>query len=235
MNFGTRHVFCLTALVAIHLSLRSYWISMAIPAQAGLMPLSLAAAVSICLVWMRIPSLIIGLSAGAAAMLSAGAIAIEVCLQSQATSFLPLEQTAPMPNIIAVVAITFVCTILGCVIGYLSQSLRSLAVSRSLSALPCLVASMGFLLAPAWYLSLPGVSEANVERLRPLMHQREVEAMLGSPNQSPGLRRKSEAFWDAYTQLGRHYVSIHVAYDENRKVARVDHTGFWRTRSWLYW
>lgn len=233
MKFGTRHVLWLTALVALQLSLRSYWVSMGMPAQAGLIPISLAAAVSIYLSWTRRPTLVVGLSAGATAMLSAGAIATEVCLESTATSFLPTEQTAPMPNVVAVAAITFVCTIIGAILAYLYQSL---VASRGLSRLSWLTASMAFLLALAsWYLSFSGVSDANAKRLHPTMHQQEVEAILGSPNPLPGLGSKSEAFWDAYTYLGRRYVSIHVAYDGNKNVSRVDHNGFWTTRSWLYW
>jgi hypothetical protein len=78
--------------------------------------------------------------------------------------------------------------------------------------------------------------EANSHRIVSGMTQAEVEAMLGAPNPLPDLARKREAFWDADAVLGFRYVSIHVAYNADGRVARTRVKGWWRSSpSWKFW
>src|SRR5687768_2790935 len=115
MKFGTRHLLFLTALIAAHFALRSWWVSAGIPARGALIPATLAAVVAVYLGWTRRSLLVTGMSAGATAMISAASVAAEVILGSKATDFLRTDGTNtrshanPTLNVIAISVITVAC------------------------------------------------------------------------------------------------------------------------------
>jgi hypothetical protein len=158
-------------------------------------------------------------------------------LRSNATSFLTadgigtLDHTDLMLNTIAISVIAVASVLVGAVLGYISRLVHSSLTSRRLFRLSWVAATVSCLLIlVVWASSLPRVTDANGKSVQPGMHRREVEAILGRPNPVPG-----DDFWDAYTHLGRRYVSVAVWYDRDGRVERVETDGFWRTRRWLYW
>ena len=234
MQFNVRHLLYLVSLVALQLVLRSFWHSMRVPAHAALIPLSLASMVAIYLGWTNRRLLYSGLSAGVTAMLSALAIATEVMLGTNTTDFVPTDQSTALPNLVAILVISITGSLVGLFLACLSDLIRSWITSRNLHRLSWLVAaSIAFSLTMFWFSSRSGVSDAHANRVRPGMSQPQVEAVLGPPNPLP--TQRPESFWDAYTHLGRRYVSVLVVYDTEGNVIRVDNGGFWTTRGWLYW
>jgi hypothetical protein len=78
-----------------------------------------------------------------------------------------------------------------------------------------------------------GITSAKVGRIRPGMTQGQVEAILGPPNLLAAPR--GEAFWDENRLLGTRYVKVHVFFDSDGRVERVDTGGFWRSPWWKFW
>lgn len=242
MKFRTRHLFYLTTLISAHFALRSWWLSLRIPAYGGLIPVALAAAVAVYLGWTRRPLLVAAMSAATTAVFSATSIAAEVILGSNATNFLPTDGTntryhADLTlNAVSISVIAFSCGIVGAVLALLTRLIHSSIKSRRFLRISWLAVSVAALaLLALWVSTLARVTDRNGDRVRPGMHRRQVEAILGPPNPLPDLRRKGEAFWDAYTHAGRRYVGINVTYDRDGRVELVDDHGFWSARPWLYW
>ncbi len=236
MQFSVRHLLYFTTLVAAQLVMRSYWVSTGKPANAALISISLAATVAFYLGWTHQRLLFAGLLAGATAMLSALAIATEVMIGSTTEHFIPVDQMRLLPNLVALVVISFAGVVMGTSLAYLSCLIQSWVASRDSYRVVGVAASAAvFSLLVFWFSSRPGVSDARADRVHPEMSQRQVEGILGVPNPLPDLQRKRESFWDAYTHLGRRYVSVHVVYDNEGLVLRADNDGFWTKRPWLYW
>jgi hypothetical protein len=78
-----------------------------------------------------------------------------------------------------------------------------------------------------------GITEAKASRIRPGMTGGQVEAILGPPN--PFVAPRGEAFWDENRLLGTRYVSVHVFFDSDGRVERVNTGGFWRSPWWKFW
>jgi hypothetical protein len=260
MKFNIRQLLYFTTLIASHLFLRSWWTSTGIPIRAGLIPLTLAAAVALYFAWTRRSVLATGLAGGATALLSASSIAAEVMLDSKATDFLRTAvddaqfHTDPTRNVIAVAVITVVCLLGGALLAFVLRRFRSrLARWQSDSSeidhrtantavrvlrSPWIQASgaglfiLGLCLLAS---SRARVTEWTTSRIRAGMHRQQVESILGHPNPLPDLRSKGEAFWDGHTHLGRRYVCAHVVYDADGEVDQVETDGFWRARPWSFW
>ena len=260
MKFSTRHLLYLTTLIAAYFTLRSWWVSTAIPTSGGLIPLALAAAVAMYFGWTRRSVLAAGLWAGATAMLSASAIAAEVIFGSNATSFLRPDGSEKdyhadlTLNVIAISIITIACLIGGAILAFVlrlfhsrltrwreerrAEHLPASVTSRSYWRSPWLaaaVAGLSIVVLCLLFSSRPKVTDTTVKRVRPGMLRQEVEAILGQPNPLADLKRKGEAFWDGHTHLGRRYVKVHVRYDQDGRVDQVVADGFWRGRQWLFW
>jgi hypothetical protein len=80
-----------------------------------------------------------------------------------------------------------------------------------------------------------GLTESRARKIVSGMSREEVEVVLGQPNHLPEINRLDRAFWDTYTLLGCHYVSITVYYNAEGKVDKALVTTFWKKPWELYW
>jgi hypothetical protein len=130
-----------------------------------------------------------------------------------------------------------------------------------LSGVGLTLVALGFVITEAALGPRPGVTEANVRRIKPGMMKEEVEAILGGPGQWMGMDGRSHCRWVTYDwsgPAGRVYVTF-FSWDSGsegghflgsrrpgfvRRSGGVESIHLWRTagasplarlRAWLGW